>query len=455
MQSPWLYQLQRLRPVSRLQSNLKTNIAVVGGGIAGVMTSYFLLRDTKKSVALIEADKIAHGATGHNAGQVTSYFERPFSELVEEFGLKLATEGQSAVESAWLLLEEVIQETKLQTPLWQVTGYAGLTSIDLVLEHLKNNALKIEGGVIPESLMLAEEVDRSRIPVEYESLYTVVPQSDVLSLLETQDTRYVAALTARKGCLNSALFCEELIGYMLEKFAGRFMLSEHTPVKVVRLFNDHAVLETQDHTVTAERVVLCTNGFEHFDLVNEAGAEVNTKFHHMIHGTVGYMSGYLDPIDQPPSVVSYLDDTVAGVGDTEEPSVYYYLTRRPFENEKKEIHNLISVGGPDSRLPDMSDYSKSLVRPKDVDDTIQTFLHKTYKHTPKDLQMKFVWHGLMGYTPNSVRRVGPEPLNPVLMYNLGCNGVGILASIYGGHRISRHVKGDKLEPSMFDIPKAE
>ena len=56
----------------------------------------------------------------------------------------------------------------------------------------------------------------------------------------------------------------------------------------------------------------------------------------------------------------------------------------------------------------------------------------------------------MGYTPNGLRCIGPEPLNPVLMYNLGCNGVGILPSVYGGKKISQFLNNEDLTPSLFD-----
>ena len=56
----------------------------------------------------------------------------------------------------------------------------------------------------------------------------------------------------------------------------------------------------------------------------------------------------------------------------------------------------------------------------------------------------------MAYTDSKLRLIGVEPCNPVLLYNLGCNGVGILPSVYGGHRIARLVAGHQLEPSIFD-----
>lgn len=56
----------------------------------------------------------------------------------------------------------------------------------------------------------------------------------------------------------------------------------------------------------------------------------------------------------------------------------------------------------------------------------------------------------MGYTPTGLRCIGPEPTNPVLLYNLGCNGVGIFPSIFGSKRIAQFLKGEHLEPLIFD-----
>ena len=64
--------------------------AVAGAGIAGIATAFFTLKYTDKNVTLLERYKLAHGATGHNAGQVTSYFESGFASMAEEFGLDMA-----------------------------------------------------------------------------------------------------------------------------------------------------------------------------------------------------------------------------------------------------------------------------------------------------------------------------------------------------------------------------
>jgi len=449
--SPWIKQLNRTRPVVPLDKNVRADVAIVGGGIAGVVTAFFTLRDTDKTVVLLEASKVAHGATGHNAGQLASYFERPIWELVEEFGRELVIEGQRSVESAWILLDQIVAEAKIKTPSYKFTGYAGLSSFDQVVRHLKNNRYRVDHDLLPEAIMLAEHWDRlADIPQEFKDLYTVAPQADLLKLLETNNTDYIASLSYQKGCMNSALFVEELVGYLLATYKDRFSLYEGSPVKTVTLAQDSAELEVLIHTVECARVVLCTNGFEHFTIKNTAGPDIDTNFHHLVNGRIGYMSGYIQPLDQPPVAISYFPKTNELSADPTGES-YFYLTRRPHEHEGKNSYNLVCTGGPEKVLPNGAEYIREDACSDDSKNAIHEFLRSSYaKHPGEEVEYSFCWHGLMGYTPNGVRCIGPEPCNKVLLYNLGCNGVGILPSLFGGLRISRFLKGEHVEPSIFD-----
>src|SRR5687767_9171150 len=103
--SPWIHQLDHSREQKRLGEDAVTDVAIVGAGIAGVSTAFYLLKHTDKQVLLLEGYKLAHGATGHNAGQMVTYFERPFKEIVAEFGLEEAIEGQKSIDGAWELAQ--------------------------------------------------------------------------------------------------------------------------------------------------------------------------------------------------------------------------------------------------------------------------------------------------------------------------------------------------------------
>ncbi len=448
--SPWIKQLKRTRPVVPLEENIKTDVAIVGGGIAGVATAYFTLRDSDKNVVLLEADKIAHGATGHNAGLLTTYFERPLSLLVDEFGFKLAIEGQKSIEFAWILLDEIFQEAGLRSPLYRFTGYDGISTLEQLLASLKDNMYRMRGGLPVEAILVARESGfAAHIPEEYINLYSIIPQSDLLAMLETNNTTYSALVSCQKGCLNSALFTEELIGYLIAKHRGRFSFFEGSPVSTVTLKEDSGALQVFKHTVEANRIVLCTNGFENFSIINNAGVEINTRFHHLINGRIGYMAGYIEPLNSSPVSISYFPKKNNQTGDpTGEP--YFLLTRRPDEHASRNAQNLVCAGGPEKVLPNQATYSRDDACSEEARLSIDEFLRDNYRHYPdNDAKYVFCWHGLMGYTPNGVRRVGPEPCNPVLLYNLGCNGVGLLPSIFGGKRISEFLRGIDVPPSIF------
>jgi glycine/D-amino acid oxidase-like deaminating enzyme len=215
------------------------------------------------------------------------------------------------------------------------------------------------------------------------------------------------------------------------------------------LRDGHALLDVETHVVSARRVVLCTNGFEHLHIINESGLDIDAKYHHVVSGKVGYMSGYLETLNKQPIAISYYKDAVTGMDNS-----YYYLTRRPFEYEQGTHHNLISIGGPDMDIDERTPYSFEDEYPEGKTEEIDAFLRSTYDRDPnKKIDFVFAWHGLMGYTTNGLRLIGPEPQNPTLLYNLGCNGVGILPSLYGGRTIARHIAGEQVPRSIFDVPK--
>ncbi len=447
--SPWLRQLPE-RPRNRLSEDLETQVVIVGGGIAGVATAYHLLQGTQKNVVLLERHRLAHGATGHNAGQVVAHFERGLKNLAEKFGSELTIAGQKAIESAWDTLDAMYYDAKLDIPYYKCEGFSGFTSEAQTLLRLEHNHMRLEGGLEIESIYVSEDAPFVRkIPRHYVGLFSLVPAAKIQELLETDRTDFVSVHQYPKGVINSALFCERIISFLLERYPDRFTLFEHAPVHKIILSETRAMLDVETHTVRAEHVVLCTNGFEDLHIIDKNGLAIDARYHYLVSGVTGYMSGYLEKLGKSPVAISYHTDP-----GTDPKNAYYYLTRRPYEFEKGVHHNLISIGGPEFFLEDTTSYDREALYPEEHMRDIDTFVKRTYDTDPnKTIEYKFTWHGLMGYTRNGVRLVGPEPQNPILLYNLGCNGIGILPSIYGATKITRHVRGEHVERSLFDVPE--
>lgn len=444
--SPWIAQLRTDHEPRPLDGDVTTDVAVVGAGIAGIATAFFLLRDTTNHVLLIERDRAGHGATGHNAGQLTTYFERPLFDLVESFGFEQAIEAQRGIDEAWDLLDIMVADSGAQVRIDRFTGYLGLFSLNHLMVHLRESSLRERGGLRVGSCVVSEEADfLGEIPPEYAHLYSLVAPSAVRQLLDTTDDHYCAVMATRTGAINGALLLEHLLEYLQNRFPDRLRFVDHTPVRNIDLEAAHATIDAGGHHVTAGHVVMCTNGFVDHVVDNRVGSHITAHLHHRISGRVGYMAAFLDGTQRTPTTLSFIRNAV--IGDT---TPYVYVTRRPYD-QPSGLATLTCIGGPEAELGDRSTYVADAEFPAAIIDEIDNdILPIVDSNRPRGSQYDFAWHGLMAYTESKVRLIGYEPRNPVLLYNLGCNGVGFLPSIYGGHRVTRLLAGDALSPSIFD-----
>ncbi|HEX6659072.1 MAG TPA: FAD-binding oxidoreductase, partial [Ilumatobacter sp.] len=145
--SPWFEQLHTDTAPRPLDGDVTTDVAIVGAGIAGIATAFFVLRETDHSVLVLERERAGSGATGHNAGQVANYFERPLCDLVEQYGFDLAISAQAAIDDAFDLLRLMVAETESTVRLERVTGHMGMFSVNHLDVHLSNQALRRRGGL--------------------------------------------------------------------------------------------------------------------------------------------------------------------------------------------------------------------------------------------------------------------------------------------------------------------
>ena len=79
-------------------------------------------------MTLLERDQVARGATGHNAGQLTTYFERPLSDIADEFGSKLAADAQSEIDDVRDLLDTMAREAGASVRIERFTGPWGCST---------------------------------------------------------------------------------------------------------------------------------------------------------------------------------------------------------------------------------------------------------------------------------------------------------------------------------------
>ena len=72
-----------------LSHDVTVDVAIVGGGIAGITTA-MLLKKMGKTVAIVESKKIAAGVSGHTTAKVTSLHQLIYADLLKNLGFEKA-----------------------------------------------------------------------------------------------------------------------------------------------------------------------------------------------------------------------------------------------------------------------------------------------------------------------------------------------------------------------------
>jgi glycine/D-amino acid oxidase-like deaminating enzyme/nitrite reductase/ring-hydroxylating ferredoxin subunit len=123
---------------------VNVDVAIVGGGIAGI-TAATLLKRAGKTVAIVEADRIAAGVSGHTTAKITSLHQLIYNELIKNLGedkAKLYAESnQEGIEQ----VASFVQEESIDCDFKRTESYTFAESRDSLtkIEEEVEAALKL------------------------------------------------------------------------------------------------------------------------------------------------------------------------------------------------------------------------------------------------------------------------------------------------------------------------
>nr|WP_236784649.1 FAD-dependent oxidoreductase [Alteribacter salitolerans] len=139
-----------------LTDNTDCDVAVVGGGIAGITTAY-LLQKEGKNVVLIDAGKLINGTTGHTTAKITSQHGLFYDELINHFGKEKARHYYDANQEGLEFIEELVNELSIDCDFSHEDAFVFTQDPDEIFKIKKEDEayqqLDINGGLIDEKTL--------------------------------------------------------------------------------------------------------------------------------------------------------------------------------------------------------------------------------------------------------------------------------------------------------------
>ncbi len=152
MQSIWTTTKIPARP--RLSSDIKADVAVIGGGMAGILIAYQLMRRGLE-VVVLEAEGIGSGQTAGTTAKITAQHGHVYARLIEQCGREHAEQYARANLAAIREFERVIERENISCDFELRPAYLYST---LGLEPLEDEAEAAKSLNLPASLAPSSEL---------------------------------------------------------------------------------------------------------------------------------------------------------------------------------------------------------------------------------------------------------------------------------------------------------
>ncbi len=106
-----------------LTTTLKTDVVIVGGGLAGILSAYLLAKEGK-NVVVLEQNSVGSGATELTTAFLTQSIDTDFSDLIKVFGKEKAKRIVDSHQQAIDLIEKIATENNIECEFERVSNYS-------------------------------------------------------------------------------------------------------------------------------------------------------------------------------------------------------------------------------------------------------------------------------------------------------------------------------------------
>ncbi|HEX2977987.1 MAG TPA: FAD-binding oxidoreductase [Candidatus Babeliales bacterium] len=365
----WYLEKNEVRP---LKESIKTDVVIIGGGMAGLSAAQaFAQRGLR--VVLLEKNFCGSGATGKSSGFITPDSELPLRTFKEKYGAQEARKLWNFILSGVHIIKENIKKHEIDCDYQEQDTLVVATS-----DRAFTNEIRREY--------------QTRQELNYESrLYT----HDEIGQVITGEHYSGAVRYADTFGIHAYRYC-----------AGMKKVLEKTGV---RIYEETPVIDIKDHVVTtfggkvqAEHIIICTDRF-----ARSLPALKNNLYHVQTNLMI---SAPLSDTD----IQKIFPDKLCMVWDTDLVYHYYRITgenrlllggaRLIDTYAKKETHNNMSTAA-----------------------LLENYFEKKYPHFP--VSFEYMWPGLIGVSKDLFPLAGRDQTMKSVYYIAAATGLPWAAAL--------------------------
>jgi len=382
-----------------LKGNAKTEVVVVGGGLAGLSAAYCLLKSGKK-VVVVEDGKIGSGETGRTTAHLVTALDDRYYHLQSIFGKEQTRLIAGSHREAINMIERIISEEKINCDFTKIPGYLFLHPSDRVENLQRELEAAREAGLVVSMVGETPGINQldHRQAIRFESQAQFHPM------------KYMHGLY-----------------HAIIKMGGEIYTNTHA-----KEINEKGITTDDNFRIEADHLVIATN------------SPINNKYsmHLTQYAYRTYVIGILVPKNSLPHALWW--DT-GDHGRNERIAPYHYIRTQPWT----ATEDLLLVGGEDhaTGLADVENIAE--------EDRYRLLEEWTGKHIAKG-ETVYRWSGQVLEPMDGIAFIGRNPWGKNNIYIItGDSGNGMTHCTIGGMLISDLINGrentleDVYSPSRF------
>jgi gamma-glutamylputrescine oxidase len=373
----------------RAAGRIQADVCIVGGGLAGLTAALKLARSGRK-VVLLEAQRVAWGASGRNGGFVSAGYATGLSAIERRVGADQARE-------LFRLSMEGVEIVRRNIDALDIRDAYPVPGIAKALRYNSRGALQAA----------CERQQR-----EFGLKLRYLPQDEVKGLFVSP--KYHEAVLDEDAFHFHPLNYGRALAREAERLGAA--IHEHSPVITADRDGPHKIVRTEEAEIAAGHVVFATGGY--------TGAVLPALKRSFLP-----IATYVLLTEQAPDLVRRAIRTEAAILDDRRAGDYYRLVD----------------GG--SRILWGGRITTRTTDPRDIATLLRREMVATYPQLT-DLKVEVAWSGLMSYARHLMPQIGQW--GPGIWYCTAFGGHGMNTTAIGGSVIA---EGITLESDRYRLFK--